>query len=217
MPSSVCTISFTSHHVAHQSVFVNNNSNNNYHNKRFIRLTKGLKTSLQDDESSTSETSTQHTKKDDNSKFNEIIVQQQLSLLTLLQPSTDCRVEQMSTTDLAYIGDVVYELFIRCRTVWPSKKTSILQNDVVTIVRAENQAVLLNKLRNANDSIQLTNTELQILSRGRNAQNTRKQHRNPAAYQDSTAFEALIGYLYITNTTRCAEILQWIDKYGLES
>ncbi len=62
-----------------------------------------------------------------------------LSLLPQLPtpfiPSSSCKVDQMSGTDLAYIGDVVYELFIRTRTVWPLKRTSDLQHQVVALVR----------------------------------------------------------------------------------
>ena len=39
-------------------------------------------------------------------------------LLRLLSPVDSCNVDRMSGTDLAYVGDVVYELFVRSRTVW---------------------------------------------------------------------------------------------------
>lgn len=151
------------------------------------------------------------------------------SLLSLLRPSPNCKIEQMSVSDLAYIGDVVYELFIRCRTVWPPKRTSQLQEQVVSIVRAEHQSALLQKVlsqqtatncsfdKTDNHVFDLTTDEIQIISRGRNTPtNARKQQRNnPVDYQYSTAFEALLGYLYITNTTRCTELLHWIDTKGL--
>lgn len=57
------------------------------------------------------------------------------SLFDLLSPMNSCSVNQMSGTDLAYIGDVVFELFVRSRHVWPSKRTSDLQNTVVGLVR----------------------------------------------------------------------------------
>jgi len=57
------------------------------------------------------------------------------SLIELLSPISSCRVNQMSGTDLAYIGDSVFELFVRSRHVWPPKRTSDLQNTVVGIVR----------------------------------------------------------------------------------
>lgn len=49
---------------------------------------------------------------------------------------------------------------------------------------------------------------MMVLSRGRNA--VSRNRRNPAAYQDATALEALIGYLYITDRSRCTDILAWI-------
>lgn len=60
---------------------------------------------------------------------------QQKSLLEFLSPMSSCKANQMSGTDLAYVGDAVFELFIRSRHVWPSKRTSDLQNTVVGIVR----------------------------------------------------------------------------------
>jgi hypothetical protein len=59
------------------------------------------------------------------------------SLMQLFQPSLDVKVDQMSSTDLAYIGDAVYELLVRSKIVWPSKKTSNLQTTVVGLVRGE--------------------------------------------------------------------------------
>ena len=57
------------------------------------------------------------------------------SLLEFLSPVSSCSVNQMSGTDLAYIGDVVFELFVRSRHVWPSKRTSDLQDIAVGLVR----------------------------------------------------------------------------------
>ena len=42
-----------------------------------------------------------------------------------------------STISEAYIGDVVFELYVRARHVWPSKRVSDLQRTVVSIVRGE--------------------------------------------------------------------------------
>lgn len=58
-------------------------------------------------------------------------------LRKLLLPSEKCQVEQMSSTDLAYVGDAVYELMIRTLKVWPSKRTSDLQSQVVSIVNGK--------------------------------------------------------------------------------
>ena len=73
-----------------------------------------------------------------------------------------------------------------------------------------------------------TSEEETILSRGRNAgssngvrkrgpkrlysNNNGKENENsgPAVYQDSTAIEAVIGYVYLTNKERCAELMDII-------
>lgn len=47
--------------------------------------------------------------------------------------------------------------------------------------------------------------------RGRNAVTRSKNRRNPAAYQDSTSFEALVGYLYISKQERCTDLLRWLE------
>lgn len=49
------------------------------------------------------------------------------------------------------------------------------------------------------------------MTRGRNAVTKSKNRRNPAAYQESTSFEAFIGYLYIKDQKRLTEILNWLD------
>jgi ribonuclease III family protein len=145
----------------------------------------------------------------------------------------------MSGTDLAYIGDVVYELYIRTRTVWPLKRTTDLQQKVVALVRgmndvwyilffifarfltsslfviAEHQSKLLQQLRQDTSSFPLTIKEEQVMNRGRNAAAARSNnnHRHhPIIYQDSTAFEALVGYLYISDTERCTKLFQWIES-----
>jgi hypothetical protein len=58
-------------------------------------------------------------------------------LFELMSPNASVKPEQMSTSSLAYLGDVVYELFIRSRYVWPSRRMSDLQDKVVSIVRGK--------------------------------------------------------------------------------
>ena len=67
------------------------------------------------------------------------------SLMGFLSPISSCSVNQMSGTDLAYIGDVVFELFVRSRHVWPSKRTSDLQNTVVGLVRGRQFVRFINR------------------------------------------------------------------------
>jgi len=59
------------------------------------------------------------------------------SIEDLLSPNTKCTPTQMSPTSLAYIGDSVFELFVRSRYVWPTRRTTDLQNLVVGRVRGK--------------------------------------------------------------------------------
>jgi len=56
-------------------------------------------------------------------------------LFPILFPSNNCTIEQGSPSAMAYIGDVVFELFARSRYVWPAKRTTDLQHSVVNLVR----------------------------------------------------------------------------------
>mmetsp|Transcript_12351 Transcript_12351/g.18106 ORF Transcript_12351/g.18106 Transcript_12351/m.18106 type:complete len:206 (+) Transcript_12351:72-689(+) len=134
------------------------------------------------------------------------------SLLGLLSPAEDCKADQMGASALAYIGDVVYELLVRSKIVWPELRTADLQTKVVSLVRAEYQAELLARLK---EDFPLTQNELNVLRRGRNGSG-RGNRRNAAAYNDATSFETLLGYVYITshqqNDDRCAMLLNWVYK-----
>lgn len=57
----------------------------------------------------------------------------------LMSPVHTAQPDQMSASSLAYLGDVLFELFIRSRYVWPERRMSDLQNKVVSIVRGKDQ------------------------------------------------------------------------------
>ena len=87
---------------------------------------------------------------------------------------------------------------------------SDLQNKVVSLVRAEYQSTLLQKMI---ASFPLTPAEQSVLARGRNANLTARKKLKAGqatAYQDSTAFEALLGYAYISDKRRFNEMIGWI-------
>mmetsp|Transcript_4206 Transcript_4206/g.4610 ORF Transcript_4206/g.4610 Transcript_4206/m.4610 type:complete len:216 (+) Transcript_4206:39-686(+) len=133
-----------------------------------------------------------------------------LSLIDLLTPIHDCDVRQMSPTDLAYIGDVVYEIFVRSKYVYPSRRTSDLQNKVVSLVRAEHQAKVLTRLE---AEVPLTIDEKMVITRGRNSL-VKSNRRKTPAYSAASSLEALLGYVYITShqqkNDRCTIILNWM-------
>ena len=58
-------------------------------------------------------------------------------LTELMSPISSAQPDQMSASSLAYLGDVVFELFIRSRYVWPQRRMPVLQNTVVGLVNGE--------------------------------------------------------------------------------
>jgi ribonuclease-3 family protein len=135
----------------------------------------------------------------------------EFSLDVLFSPSSSLEMNQMGPAGLAYIGDVVYELFVRSRKIWPNRKTSDLQDQVVSLVNAEHQSKLLLALM---DTFDLLPDELLVLQRGRNSATSKSNNRkNPKAYQDATAIEALIGYLYISDKQRLQDLFNWMHVY----
>lgn len=127
------------------------------------------------------------------------------SLLSHLAQSmelSDSQLRSLSPLALAYIGDAVYELFVRNRLLLPPKKVKRFHNLVVGHVRAEQQSRYLEYLKP-----HLSESEIEILRRGRNAASNRKTRALLKDYQQATALEALLGYLYLTNLQRLVEVL----------
>ncbi len=105
-------------------------------------------------------------------------------------------INQISPITWAYVGDAVYELYIRTQLVNNTDlKPHKLHTEAIKYVKAKAQADILRKIEN-----DLTQEELEIVRRGRNTQ-THHIAKNASLheYRYATAFEALIGYLYLTN------------------
>ncbi len=118
---------------------------------------------------------------------------------------TKQEVELMSPLTWAYIGDAVYELFIRNKLINETNlKPHKLHIEAIKYVKAKSQAEKLEEIYEI-----LTVEEKEIVRRGRNTQNHHlPKHSNVQEYMYSTAFEALIGYLYLTKqNSRLNELL----------
>lgn len=116
-------------------------------------------------------------------------------------------VNLMSPLTWAYVGDCVYELYIRTKLVNETNlKPHALHIKAIRHVKAKSQAEKLNNIYE-----QLTEKEKEIVRRGRNAENHHlPKNANVQDYMYSTAFEALIGYLYLTKQEeRLKEILEY--------
>ena len=115
-------------------------------------------------------------------------------------------VNLMSPLVLAYIGDSVYELYIREHLVQTTNlKPHNLHIKTIKYVKAQAQADRLKIIEKI-----LTDEEKDIVRRTRNTQNHHlPKNANPADYMYATAFEGLIGYLYLSGEKdRLEEILK---------
>jgi ribonuclease III family protein len=112
------------------------------------------------------------------------------------------RLSQVSPAALAYVGDAVYELYVRTHYLIPPKRLQVYHEQVVAQVRAESQAQHLQSLQP-----HLTNAELEILKRGRNAASKGPKRLNPEIYQQATSLETLLGYLYLADPQRLMDLL----------
>ena len=114
-------------------------------------------------------------------------------------------VNMLSPLVWAYVGDSVYEMFIRTYLINNSNaKPHKLHIESIKYVKAKAQAEILMKITD-----NLTDSEKDIVRRGRNAENHHlPKNADPADYMYSTAFESLIGYLYLSKQDeRLKEIL----------
>lgn len=121
-------------------------------------------------------------------------------------------VKEINVITLAYLGDAVYEVFIRNYLINKGiAKVEELQKEAIKYVSAKAQARILNYLINNN---YLSNEEIEIVKRGRNyKRDTHPKNTDIFTYKMSTGFESLIGYLYLDNQNeRINEIMKHI--YG---
>jgi ribonuclease-3 family protein len=114
---------------------------------------------------------------------------------------------EMNTTALAYIGDAVYEVYIRKHVLEKgSVHVDVLHQMAVGYVRAEGQARALKTIFD-----RLKPEEQKLVKRARNHKSSsRPKNTDPKIYKWATALEALIGYLYIQEEQgRLDEIIGW--------
>ena len=125
----------------------------------------------------------------------------------------ELEVNQISPLVWAYIGDSVYEQYIRNYLVTNTKyKPHKLHVEATKFVKAGAQAKILELLEK-----DLTEEEKDIVRRTRNTKNHHlPKNSNVQEYMYATAFEGLIGYLHLSkNTNRLNEILELSLKYAV--
>ena len=133
----------------------------------------------------------------------------------LIERKKDIRdVKMMSPLTWAYMGDCVYELYVRQELI---NKTNLkphkLHIEAINYVKASKQAQILKGIMD-----KLTEEEQDAVRRGRNSENHHlPKNASVEDYMYSTAFEALIGYLYLSRQDeRLKEILGLIEIKPLD-
>ncbi|MEW9123857.1 MAG: ribonuclease III domain-containing protein [Thermotaleaceae bacterium] len=105
---------------------------------------------------------------------------------------------------LAYLGDAVYEVFVRTYILHRhGGNVNVLHKLATKFVKAAAQAEIVHLLEP-----QLTEEEWGIIKKGRNQKSgTVPKNANVGEYRYATGFESLVGYLYLTEQNQRLERL----------
>ncbi|MFT9850430.1 Mini-ribonuclease 3 [Aneurinibacillus sp. REN35] len=121
---------------------------------------------------------------------------------------------QLNALTLAYMGDAVLEIRVRQHLIAAGEvKPNLLQRASIGYVSAKAQADIVMGIWE-----RLTEEEQAVLKRGRNAKSaTMPKNAHVSDYRLSTGFEALLGFLYLTEQTeRLDEVLSyaldWVEN-----
>lgn len=124
----------------------------------------------------------------------------------------DVNNDNISSLALAYLGDSIYEVYIRTYLINKGiSKMKDFQTEAIKFVSAKNQTIFLNEMI---EKRFLSDKELEIVYRARNHKSNHKpKNTDIITYKYSTGFEALIGYLYVNkNESRLNEIMEYIFR-----
>lgn len=115
----------------------------------------------------------------------------------------------MPSTSLAFVGDAFFTLYARVKVLNTKAKSGKFHKEATKIVNAHSQSEFLEKIKNS-----LTETEQDIVRRAKNTHtNSKSKNSGLADYKKSTGFEALVGYLFLTNQKeRLNEILNSLEE-----
>ena len=113
----------------------------------------------------------------------------------------------MNLRNYAYIGDAVWELFIREKTVKMTNNSKQLHKITTDKVKMGYQAELLHSMED-----KLTTAEKELARRARNLPIPIGRRANQTEYRQATAFEALIGWWYYQDKERLNYFLNLVSN-----
>ena len=115
-------------------------------------------------------------------------------------------VKRMKPLALAYIGDTLFDLYIRSRIILTKEEApKLMHTEAVQYVKAGSQAQMMKLILD-----DLTEEETEAFKRGRNQKSlTVPKNASLIDYKWATGFEALLGYLYVVgNEVRLYELMK---------
>jgi len=117
----------------------------------------------------------------------------------------ELNLQELSPLALAYVGDAVFELYIRTKLVAYPARVHDLHRSAVRYVQAARQAEIIHAWEP-----ELTEEEKEVVRRGRNAKSGVPRRSDALEYRYSTGMEALLGYLYLSGQQE--RLLQLLSK-----
>lgn len=136
--------------------------------------------------------------------------------------------KDLDTTAMAFLGDSIYELFVRNYVISRGfAGADMLHKRAVKYVRAESQASVVRTMMkeygehvdnepfsSENAVFHLYEEEVKLMKRARNKKSSSKSRSaGPVDYKLATSFEALIGYLWVNDKKERAEDIM---KYAVD-
>jgi ribonuclease-3 family protein len=109
--------------------------------------------------------------------------------------------DEMNLKNYAYLGDAVWELFVREKTIFQTQNAEKLHKITTEKVKAKAQHDFLIQIQD-----KLSEDELEIMRRSRNLPVPIARKSNQSEYRMATAFEALIGWWYLNDKERLNEM-----------
>ena len=128
-----------------------------------------------------------------------------------IEKLTEIKAKQLNPLQLALVGDAIYEVFVRTKILCDNNQLSAHKIHVKAIgcVKAKSQAKIMQNIME-----HLTDEEVYIYKRGRNTKSaTVPKNADVREYRDATGFEAMVGFLYLTDNT---ERLKYIFEKSME-
>ena len=108
---------------------------------------------------------------------------------------------------LAWLGDAVWEMHQRLRYCRSPMRSKDLHNAVVNEVNASSQARAIREIEPY-----LTVIEKDFLRKGRNKAGRGPKNVDAATYAIATGFETIVGWLFLKNPNRLADLFDLLDR-----